>query len=736
MTRNANLWTPQSGQKLQDLLGRTNLSRHEQSRVEQETLRILGRCRAPEWDNDGTSAELVVGAVQSGKTLSFTGLIATARDNGFPLVVVLAGTKTNLRDQTYERLVRDLAMDGDGRLPSWYPVNDLRPVNAGEILARAQRWQDERRTRSRVTTVAVVLKNHASLRRARSVLADVLGQVPGAPVLFIDDEADQAGLNVARPGGAESSTYRAIRLLRETAANHSYVLYTATPQAPLLIALEDTLSPRTVSVLTPGEGYVGGADLFDESYAGFVREINDDALDDESISPPESLERAIATYLLAMVVAQLRGRPRPLTMLIHPSSGTDLHRAYDAWVRGIMGRLTVALTDGDEVLRDQVTTEVFSPAYDDLATTGGNVVEGASVSLEELIEMLADDGYLEAVRVRVVNSAQGNEITSSEWTQAPGWIVIGGNKLDRGFTVENLAVTYMPRGPGVRNADTVQQRGRFFGYKRSYLDLLRAWMNPDTADVFRKYVRHENAMRGALSELDTNGRELSTWRRTILLDSSLNPTRRAVISLDVDDFRLSGWVLTQTHVYGEPTGPTAEGRSRLDGLRASATDDPRDHRTHARNTVVRSTWGEVAEVLADWRAAADEKNVLYSSLLALGSVEGEIPVDVVFMNGGATRDRGPSVASRPVLAGAGWDLNLIDDVEALEVGNLMQGPDPADGSTYRGDRGFAAGDTVTVQVHELAVEVGPGTRSRATSVAIHIPTDLSDRVILQAELAG
>jgi hypothetical protein len=733
MTNQADIWTAQAGPKLQDLIVRTGLGESERSRVEEETLRILGRCLPPAWGAEDTSAELVVGAVQSGKTLSFTGLIAAAHDNGFPLIVVLAGTKTNLRDQTYERLVRDLAMAGDGRLPSWYPVNGLQSSNVSEILSRVQRWQEGARVRNRVTTVAVVLKNHASLRRARLVLSGVLGQAPGAPVLFIDDEADQAGLNVSRQTGQESSTYRAIRMLRETSENHSYVLYTATPQAPLLIALEDTLSPRTVSVLTPGSGYVGGPDLFDDAYAGFVRDIDDEALDDEQISPPESLERAIATYLLAMVVAQLRGNPLPLTMLIHPSSATDLHRAYDIWVRGIISRLTVELTDGDEVLRGQVTREVFAPAYADLVTTGGNVVAGSPVELAELVGMLGDEGYLDAVRVRVVNSASGNEIASDQWTQAPGWIVIGGNKLDRGFTVENLAVTYMPRGPGVRNADTVQQRGRFFGYKRRYIDLLRAWMNPDTADVFRMYVKHENTMRESLKRLDEHGQELASWRRSILLDPSLNPTRRTVIKLDVDDFRLGGWTLRQTHVYGEPTGPNSEGRSRLDGLRAGATAHLLDHRAGGRNTIVRTTWSDVAEILADWRATADEKDVLYSILIALGSIEGVVPVDVVFMNGGATRDRGPSAAARVVLEQAGWDLDLIDDVEALEVGELMQGPDPADGSTYPGDRGFASTDAVTVEVHELAVEIGRGARTRATSVAINIPKDLSDRVILQAE---
>jgi len=727
----AALWEPTLGGKLRALMERTRLGVDDQVRIQAETLRILGRCRPPEWDVEGASAELVIGAVQSGKTLSFTGLIAAARDNGYPLVVVLAGTKTNLRDQTYERLVQDLAMNGDGGLPSWNPVNGLREGNEPEIVDRINQWQSGRRLRERVTTVAVVLKNHSALRHAREVLARVLRQVPGAPVLIIDDEADQAGLNVAGRTGAESSTYRAIRLLREAVPNHSYVLYTATPQAPLLITLEDSLSPRTVSVLQAGPEYIGGADLFGPGSIDFVREIDDDALDGDSVSPPGSLQRAVATFLLAMVVAQERGRPRPLSMLIHPSSGKDLHEAYSRWVSSIKDRLVLELVDGDDLLRAQAVDDVFTPAYEDLRATGGTIVDGSEVPLDTLVAALAE-GFLEAVRVRVVNSDKGNEIGRGEWTQAPGWIVIGGNKLDRGFTIENLAVTYMPRGPGVGNADTVQQRGRFFGYKRSYCDLLRAWLNPGTADAFRHYVKHEDAMWESLASLDRDGRELSSWRRALLLDSSLSPTRRAVITLDVDDVSLSGWVLTQSHVFGSPTGPTAAGRSVLDGLRATACPDPRDRRQGVRNTVVRSSWRVVAGVLADWRAAADEKDRLYSILLALGMLDGDTAVDVVFMNGGATRDRGPSPSSREVLLRSGWFLDEIDDVEALDVTNLMQGPDPADGSTYPGDRALASTEAVTVQIHELAVETSPAGRTRATALAVHVPTILRDRVIVEA----
>src|SRR5688572_10598727 len=56
----------------------------------QEAQRILGRCLPP--DEAGTpETGLVVGYVQSGKTLSFETVIALARDNGFGMVIVLAG---------------------------------------------------------------------------------------------------------------------------------------------------------------------------------------------------------------------------------------------------------------------------------------------------------------------------------------------------------------------------------------------------------------------------------------------------------------------------------------------------------------------------------------------------------------------------------------------------------------------------------------------------------------------
>jgi len=713
------------------MLRRGQLGSDAQRKVTEETLRILGRCAPPDWVERQGEAELVVGAVQSGKTLSFTALVAAARDNGYPLVIVLAGTKKNLRNQTYQRLYRDLAMNGDGGIPSWRPTDTPDAAAAVGLIPHLDRWRRSGGRGHPLTTVAVVMKNKAGLDRARDFLATITAKVGAVPTLFVDDEADQAGLNLAARRGEESSTYRYIRRLRSASPNHSYVLYTATPQAPLLISLSDALSPRTVTVLEPGDGYVDGQALFVERRAAFVRLIEDDrALDPESVAPPDSLEQALATFLLAMLVAQMRGTPKPLSMLVHPSQGRNLHSTYEAWVHAIVARVRTVLLDGDPVLLMQLRDEMFAGPYEDLAATDGVVVDGRAVPLDELVDHL--ENYLDHVEVRVVNSEDGHEIDPGEWLQRSGWIVIGGNKLDRGFTVENLAITFMPRGPGMKNADTVQQRGRFFGYKASYLDLLRGWFSSQTVDVYTAYVAHERAMRDDLAELDATGATLSEWRRSILLDADLNPTRRQVITLENESHLLKpGWAVTQDRLYVDEVGPTAEAKITLAAMLSQSRRDPRDRRTGGpANTVLRVSWSDVATVLAAWRGARADQDALYAVMLALRGASEDLPVDVVFMNGGERRQRGPAPDSARELERCGWDPARTADPEALRIANLMQGADPDDGSRYIGDRRFLAKDAVTLQIHHVAVSSGDSRRA-VTALALGLPEGVRERVILQ-----
>lgn len=118
------------------------------------------------------------------------------------------------------------------------------------------------------------------------------------------------------------------------------------------------------------------------------------------------------------------------------------------------------------------------------------------------------------------------------WQSGYAHILVGGQAMDRGFTVEGLTVTYMPRGKGVGNADTIQQRARFLGYKRGYLGLCRVFLESEVQRAYAVYVSHEENLREQLRQHSAAGRPLAEWRRAFFPDRTLQPTRRCVLDLN------------------------------------------------------------------------------------------------------------------------------------------------------------------------------------------------------------
>ena len=84
-------------------------TRNRQDVIE-TSARILSQCVSPHAEA-GSRTGLVVGYVQSGKTLSFTTVAALANDNGFGIIVVIAGMTNELSRQSHRRLVRDLGVE-------------------------------------------------------------------------------------------------------------------------------------------------------------------------------------------------------------------------------------------------------------------------------------------------------------------------------------------------------------------------------------------------------------------------------------------------------------------------------------------------------------------------------------------------------------------------------------------------------------------------------------------------
>src|SRR5690606_11018565 len=101
--------------------------------------------------------------------------------------------------------------------------------------------------------------------------------------------------------------------------------------------------------------------------------------------------------------------------------------------------------------------------------------------------------------VCVVNSESDE---APDFTEGPVWkIIVGGNKLSRGYTIEGLTISYYRRI--ANTADTLMQMGRWFGFRPGYRDLVRVFLgvregkdrNSDLVSLFNEVCRMEESFR-------------------------------------------------------------------------------------------------------------------------------------------------------------------------------------------------------------------------------------------------
>ena len=277
------------------------------------------------------------------------------------------------------------------------------------------------------------------------------------PTLVIDDEADQASLNTKVKKGETSTTYQRILSLREYLPHHTFLQYTATPQAPLLINLIDVLSPKFAKVLTPGSKYTGGKAFFQDA-TNRICTIQDNEIPTKSDpldAPPDSLLEAMRIFFLGVSAGMILDNSNGnRSMMVHPSHKTIGHKQYFYWVEQVRHNWQEILAlEEDETDRHDLLEE-FKDSYKDLQNTVPNLPSFEKLSNRLLLAIRKTQCY-------EVNATRG-KTPPIHWHNAYAYILVGGQAMDRGFTVEGITVTYMPRGAGLGNADTIQQRARFF----------------------------------------------------------------------------------------------------------------------------------------------------------------------------------------------------------------------------------------------------------------------------------
>lgn len=712
-------WTPQARTESRALVeGLRGFSPEGRQGLIQEGISVLGKCVDPTLPS-GSETGLVIGYVQSGKTLNFTMVNALARDNGYPIVIIITGTTVNLFRQSNERVARDLGIGSRGGR-KWRHFQNPRLRDIDSVRGALANWRSDTVPDARRQAVLItVMKHHGHLGHLNDLLEQL--DLNGLPALVIDDEADQASLNNEVLEGTESTTYAALLTMKNRLPHHTFIQYTATPQAPLLINIIDALSPSWVDILTPGADYVGGADFFIDN-SPYVRTIPAAEIPTRRrplANAPASLLEAMRLYFIGVAFGIYRDEiSGNRSMLVHPSHPTAPHGNFVQWITRIKRRWERVLSpEGDADERARLTS-LFREAYDDIATTVATLHEDAP--FDELLEVMPE--AIRATEVLEVNTRQGST-PQIMWENAYSHILVGGQSMDRGYTVEGLTVTYMPRNIGVGNADSIQQRARFFGYKRGYFGFCRVFLESGTRNAYEEYVDHEEDVRARLIAHRDANRPLSEWKRAFLLSPTLNPTRQNLLDVGyIHGTMRNDWYFPRGP-HASP-GAVAENQRVVGSFLSILTMQP--DTGHADRTV--NQRHEVAENVS-LRLAFDQLLTRIRTVRMNDSLR----FYLVLMEVRAWLDTHPDATCSVYRMSPGEQrersLNSNGDMRTLQQGPLKRGST----TIYPGDFHIRAASGLTIQIHYLTMHNADGNLigTDIPTLAVWVPDEFANPFYIQ-----
>ena len=408
-----------------------------------------------------------------------------------------------------------------------------------------------------------ILSNILRLFSQHGVIADDgYPIIVNTPLLIIDDEADSASINTEYNRGEISKINSKIRAILSLFEKRCYVGYTATPYANIfidpdpVIALDyieedgkryrlckDDLFPKNFILnLSAPSNYIGPNILFgiptvyDDSeklplpIIEYIKE--DDYLEDDSKgkkkkmlkSLPATLIEATKLFFVSTALRRARGQKTShSSMLINVS---QYIRKMDD-IAKLMQVLVSELCDKIETLNDnKVLENELENLYNSKIKLSNEYI---SKDYPEWMPLLRMKDWQEVrnelpvvaakVRneVRVIHSPTDDDFElnttrldydkyenkSHEFDNGLYVIVIGGNTMARGITLEGLVVSYFFRTSNT--FDTLMQMGRWFGYRDGYIDACRLYLDKETETNFRCIAVATQKMRDDFDDMRYRG---------------------------------------------------------------------------------------------------------------------------------------------------------------------------------------------------------------------------------------
>lgn len=502
-------------------------------------------------DSEEPIRGLVHGSVQSGKTANMEGLISMAADYGFNVFIVFTGNVTSLNDQTKKRFEEDLQR---GQYTFQMISTDEKKVRfepAHKSICVTMK------TNSRIKKIIRGLTNNPSLAQKYKILV-IDDEADYASINSASDGKPFTGTNrffryLVNGKNVKGEDFGG------RYGSMNYLAYTATPYANLLNEDDkESLYPSSfiTSIVTSpryfGPQQIFGVHTLNTDYPGLPIYCHSASLDDEfrrfenghDKDLPEDLKEALAWFISAIAALRYRGFKKPLTMMINTSPNIDPHQFV---MQAVVNYFESERMDDGELFDyckivyereiKQFNKKILKENYPnywgmEYPSHEPNIIEYPT--FEEIIpgirsllghscqtiELDEDKEYSfsENIQICIENGAinqiqKGEEYNTvckvqypskdMECPTAPAFIVIGGNILSRGLTLEGLISTFFVRP--VKQADTLMQMGRWFGYRPKYELFPRIWMSDVTVRDYEFLARLDELLKDEICECNNNG---------------------------------------------------------------------------------------------------------------------------------------------------------------------------------------------------------------------------------------
>lgn len=516
------------------LIDKKHFSPNIVSTLGKETLDkdIMNYLGDPNSNYDFFKKGLIIGDVQSGKTSTYIGLMCKAADAGYKVFILLTGTIESLRKQTQERVEEGfigIDMSSEKSNKRVGVGEDNKPIFAMSLTSRKGDFtgnsdQIAVSLQNHDAVVFVIKKNYSVLSKLiewiKTTAADRLTGKVDAPMILIDDEADNASINTNNSKEDPTKINKLIRELASLFNKSNYIGFTATPYANVFIdpitteeMLNHDLFPENfIYALPTPSNYIGPQQTFNVKgkYYQQIMYIEDAGRVEEDGWPfyfkhkkdwegelPNSMTDAIYTFYLANAIRDLKGHYNThRSMLINISRFVKVQYYIKDVVSEIHEEAYRAIkfnldpNNFDASMKNPIIKRI----YDNWDKQYSNI---EYITWEDIAKVLFKS--IEDIQIKVVNSTQKKDKLVYTDDTPIRVIAIGGLALSRGLTLEGLVVSYFFRNTATY--DVLMQMGRWFGYRKGYEELFRIWTHPDSARWYAEIANATDILKSDMQEM-------------------------------------------------------------------------------------------------------------------------------------------------------------------------------------------------------------------------------------------